>query len=53
MQKFIEKLLAFGKNIPHEREVGIALIILGIGLILFFQVGAHFNALIDIMIRMF
>lgn len=37
MQKFFNNILAFGKDLPHEREIGIALIILGIGLILYFQ----------------
>jgi len=37
IQKMLNNILAFGKDLPHEREIGIALIILGIGLILYFQ----------------
>ena len=37
MQKFLNGVFAFGDSIPHEREIGIALIILGVVMIMYFQ----------------
>jgi len=37
MQKFLNGVFAFGDSIPHEREIGIALIIVGVIMIMYFQ----------------
>ena len=37
MQKFLNNVFAFGDSIPHEQEIGVVLIVLGIVMILYFQ----------------